>query len=100
MSGSKQTRRSIHMVLPDALIEEIDARFGQRHRSRFIEDVVEETLRRLRRVEAFERILESPDEVGIPEWGARESASDWANGLRQEWDRPTSAESQSADARW
>ncbi|HEX5499236.1 MAG TPA: hypothetical protein VFX03_08420 [Thermomicrobiales bacterium] len=92
MSGASGERRRAHVVLPGELINEIDARVGQRHRSQFIQNAVEDKLRRLRRVEAFERILESPDEVGIPEWGTRESTSDWLRGLREEWDRTTSPE--------
>jgi hypothetical protein len=100
MPGSTRKQRSVHVMLSDALVKEIDARAGQGQRSRFIEEAVEETLRRLRRVEAFKRILESPNEVGVPEWGTRESTSNWINNLRQEWDRATSAENQPADARW
>jgi hypothetical protein len=96
MSVSSGERRRAHVVLSDELIREIDARVGQRHRSQFIEEAVEDKLRRLRRVEAFERILESPDEVGIPEWGTRESASEWVNNLREEWDRGTAPESTGA----
>jgi hypothetical protein len=92
MSVASGERRRAHVLLPDELIKEIDARVGQRRRSQFIQDAVEDKLRRLRRVEAFERILESPDEVGIPEWGTRESTSDWLRDLREEWDRASSPE--------
>lgn len=96
MSAASGERRRAHVVLPDELIKEIDARVGQRHRSEFIEEAVEDKLRRLRRVEAFERILESPDDVGIPEWETRESTSEWINSLREEWNRATSPESTGA----
>jgi hypothetical protein len=86
MSGSPRERRRIQVVLPEATIEEIDGRVGRRQRGQFIQDAVEENLRQLRRAEAFERILASTEDVGIPEWGTRESASEWVDSLRQEWD--------------
>lgn len=52
-------RRQAHVVLPSDLICEIDERVGQRRRSEFIQEAIEEKLHRLRRVEAFKRVVGS-----------------------------------------
>jgi hypothetical protein len=78
-------RRRAHVVLPVELIEEIDALVGHRGRSQFLEEAAVERLRRLRRVEAFERAIAPPTDV-IPEWETRESAAAWVRELRDEWE--------------
>jgi hypothetical protein len=84
MAASTERRRA-HIVLPGALLREIDALVGQRGRSRFFEEAASEKLQRLRRVAAFERATSVPT-VGIPEWETKESAAEWVRELRQEWD--------------
>jgi Arc/MetJ-type ribon-helix-helix transcriptional regulator len=76
----------VHVVLPKDLLREIDARVGQRHRSEFIQEAVEEKLNRLRRVEAFERVVGSIPDGVVPEWDTHESAVAWVRALREEWD--------------
>jgi hypothetical protein len=76
-------RRRAHVVLPDALLREIDARVGQRKRSEFIQQAIEEKLNVLRRVEAFRRVVGSVGDGDIPEWETRESTEAWLRELRQ-----------------
>lgn len=78
-------RRRAHVVLPDELLREIDTRVGQRRRSEFIQEAIEDTLSRLRRVEAFERAIATPTE-GVSAWNTSESAAEWVRDLRQEWE--------------
>lgn len=78
-------RRRAHVVLPTALLREIDARVGPRQRSEFIQEAIENELRRLRRIEAFERAVATPT-LGIPEWETSESTAAWVRELRQEWE--------------
>ena len=78
-------RRRAHVVLPDALLREIDARVGQRKRSEFIQVAIENQLNILRRVEAFERATATPT-LGIPEWETSESAAEWVRTMRRESD--------------
>jgi Arc/MetJ-type ribon-helix-helix transcriptional regulator len=85
MAGATERRRA-HVVLPDKLLEEIDARVGQRHRSEFIQGAIEERLHRLRRVEAFDRVVGSVADGEIPEWETRESTDEWLRKLREEWE--------------
>jgi hypothetical protein len=80
-------RRRAHVVLSDALLREVDARVGQRKRSEFIEQAIVEKLKRLRRVEAFERVVGSVADGEIPEWETRESTAAWLRKLREEWER-------------
>jgi Arc/MetJ-type ribon-helix-helix transcriptional regulator len=79
-------RRRAHVVMPSGLLQEIDARVGQRKRSEFIQEAIEEKLGRLRRVEAFERVVGSVADGDIPEWETRESTSEWLRALREEWE--------------
>lgn len=78
-------RRRAHVVMPEDLLQEIDARVGQRHRSEFIQEAIAEKLQRLRRVEAFERVVGSVAEGEIPEWETRESTDEWLRELRRGW---------------
>lgn len=84
-------RRRAHVVMPDDLLREIDARVGQRKRSEFIQEAIEEKLGRLRRVEAFERVVGSVVDGDIPEWETRESTAEWLRALREEWE-PTGSD--------
>jgi hypothetical protein len=84
MAVSSERRRA-HVVLPGALLREIDALVGRRGRSRFIEEAVSDKLQLLHRVAAFERAIAKPT-VGVPEWETRESAAEWVRELRREWD--------------
>ena len=76
-------RRRAHVVLPTALLNEIDARVGPRQRSEFIQEAIENELRRLRRIESFEQAVATPTE-GIPDWEYTESTAEWLRALRQE----------------
>ena len=79
-------RRRAHVVMPDILLREIDARVGPRRRSEFIQEAIEEKLGRLRRVEAFERVVGSVADGDIPEWETHESTAEWLRALREEWE--------------
>lgn len=76
------TRRRAHVVLPAELLREIDARVGQRRRSEFIQDAIEEKLNLLERVEAFRRVAGSIADGEVPEWETRESTEEWLRELR------------------
>jgi Arc/MetJ-type ribon-helix-helix transcriptional regulator len=77
-------RRRAHVVMPNELLREIDARVDQRTRSEFIQEAIEKKLDRLRRVEAFERVVGSVADGDVPEWETRESTADWLRALRQD----------------
>jgi hypothetical protein len=81
MTVSSERRRE-HVVMPSDLLREIDSRVGRRKRSAFIQEAIEEKLNRLRRVEAFERVVGSVADGDIPEWKTPESTAEWLRGLR------------------
>jgi hypothetical protein len=66
------------------VLREVDSRVGQRKRSEFIQEAIEEKLGRLRRVEAFERVVGSVADGDVPEWETRESTAEWLRALRQD----------------
>jgi len=80
-----------HVVLPKALVEQIDARAGARHRSEFIAEVMGEWLRRLDMVEAAEAFAGSLKDVDTPGWNTPEETSAWVRASRalddQRWRR-------------
>lgn len=76
-----------HIVVPDELITEVDARVGQRKRSRFIAEAIEEKLRTNRVLEAFDRVAGSLVDADIPGWETSESRVEWVRNLRHESDR-------------
>jgi hypothetical protein len=82
--GVSSGRRRAHVVLSRDLLQEIDSRVGQRKRSEFIQEAIEEKLGRLRRVEAFERVVGSVADGDVPEWETRESTAEWLRALRQD----------------
>lgn len=81
MAATTQRRRA-HVVLPDVLLREVDARVGQRSRSEFIQGAIEEKLARLCRVEAFERVVGSLKDVETPGWETPEAAAQWVHDVR------------------
>jgi len=86
--------RRVHIMLPDSLLEEIDAQVGPRKRSQFIQEAVSEKLARQCRDEAFERIVGSLKDVDIPGWETPEAAAQWVRDQRR---HPEKLVSQVAD---
>jgi Arc/MetJ-type ribon-helix-helix transcriptional regulator len=75
-------RRRAHVVLPEELLHKIDARVGQRRRSEFIQEAIEERLNHLERIEAFRQFAGSIADGEVPEWDTRESTEAWLRELR------------------
>jgi Arc/MetJ-type ribon-helix-helix transcriptional regulator len=91
--GVSSGRRRAHVVMSNDLLQQIDSRVGQRKRSEFIQEAIEEKLGRLRRVEAFERVVGAGADGDVPEWETRESTAEWLQTLPQnrEADNPAVA---------
>jgi metal-responsive CopG/Arc/MetJ family transcriptional regulator len=76
-----------HVVLPKELVDSIDDLVGRRARSKFLAEAAEEKLRRLRQIEAIERVAGSLKYVDIPGWETPESTVEWVRKSREEDDR-------------
>jgi hypothetical protein len=76
-----------HVILPEALIAEIDALVGQRRRSAFLAEVAARELRRRRllAILASDKPIWSP--ADHPEIEKAGGAAAWVKKLRREWDR-------------
>ena len=75
-------QRRAHIVLPTELVEAIDAQVGPRGRSRFVQDAVEEKLRRQRLQASLSEMAGSLADVDIPGWETPEAA-EWVRALRR-----------------
>jgi len=58
-----------HVTLPPEMIAEIDSFVGPRKRSEFLAAAAEEQLRRLRLIQAFDRVAGSLKDVDVPGGG-------------------------------
>ena len=79
------TRRA-HVVVPEKLIEEVDALVGKRRRSAFFVEAVAERLQRERLLSAIEKLAGSIPDGEIPEWETPESRQAWIREMREERD--------------
>ena len=77
------TQRRTHIVMPVELVEEIDAQVGPRKRSRFVQEAVEEKLRRQRLQTSLAEMAGSLADVDIPGWETPETAAEWVRALRR-----------------
>lgn len=79
-------RRRAHVALPDELLKQIDERVGQRKRSEFIQEAIEDKLSVLRRAERFKQVVGSIGNGDIPEWDTPEMAAAWVRKIRKDSD--------------
>jgi hypothetical protein len=82
MSVETRPRRA-HIVMPAELVEKIDAQVGPRKRSRFVQEAVEEKLRRQRLHASLAEMAGSLTDVDIPGWETPEAAAEWVRALRR-----------------
>jgi hypothetical protein len=80
---SDTTYRRVHVVMPEELVDAVDALVGKRHRSEFITDVVSAELRRQRLREAVAEMDGALADVDIPGWETPEAAAAWVRALRE-----------------
>ena len=81
-----------HVLMPRETVEAIDRVVGRRGRSRFLADAAEEKLRRIRSLQAFERVAGSISEDEAPWWRTPEDILEWARDQRRDGDeRPREA---------
>ena len=82
-----------HVLMPRDTVEEIDRVVGRRGRSRFLADAAEEKLRRIRLIEAADRLAGSISEDDAPWWRTPDDILAWVRALRSDRDDAGRAES-------
>ena len=83
-SAPKDDGMRAHVVLPDDLIQELDRRAGKRGRSRLLESVVREWLRREDLRSALEEFRAAFAEDPNPDCA---DPVGWVRAIRSEWDQ-------------
>ncbi len=76
-----------HVILPEDLVNAVDAKAGKGKRSQFIEEAIREKLRKEILLSALEEtagILSAEDH---PEWATSEKVAAWVRESRQQSDR-------------
>ena len=71
-----------HVVLPDELVQGVDALVGERARSRFIAEATAEKLRKERLVKAIREGAGILDPKKYPHWSTPEKVDKWIRDLR------------------
>jgi hypothetical protein len=82
--STRETRRA-HVVVPEALLEEVDRRVGKRGRSSFFVEAAKEKLRRERLVDVAHRFAGSL-KGAVSEWDTADKTDAYVRHLRQEVD--------------
>ena len=72
-----------HVVISDDLVEAIDARVGQRGRSRFFEEAAREKLRRLALEESLRSTSGIVDPARYPQWRDATTTREWVRKTRE-----------------
>ena len=78
-----------HIVLPREVVEAVDRLVGQRKRSQFMAEAIQEKLRRERLNAALQATAGILKDADIPEWSTPEATSAWVRNLRREADAAT-----------
>jgi metal-responsive CopG/Arc/MetJ family transcriptional regulator len=73
-----------HVVLRDDLVDELDKLVGKRGRSAFINDALEERLRREKLGRAMKAAAGIAKAEDYPEWETPEKVAAWVRKLRRE----------------
>lgn len=77
-----------HVVVSDEVMQAIDARVGQRGRSRFIEEAAREKLDRLALEESLKETSGLLGKSPRPEWADRRATRDWVRATRSSESEP------------
>ncbi len=72
-----------HLVLPEELVNEVDAIVGKRKRSRYVEDAVRERVRRDKVLAALQNTAGILSAETYPHWATPEDVDNWVSESRQ-----------------
>lgn len=84
--------RRTNLVLPEALVDEVDRIAGPRMRSAYIAEAVEARLKRDRLREVVERTRGALSAEDYPEWSTPEKVVAWVRARRAEFTGPLGAD--------
>jgi metal-responsive CopG/Arc/MetJ family transcriptional regulator len=76
--------RRTNLLLPEALVDEVDQVAGPRGRSRYIAEAVEARLKRDRLRAVVERTAGAWSAADYPEWDSPEKVVEWVRARRAE----------------
>lgn len=79
-------RARAHIVIPESLLEEVDALVGPRRRSEFFEEAAREKVRQEKLRRAAHAVGGSLAGTTITGWESSEEAREWVRSLRRESD--------------
>ncbi len=80
---SRQESRRAHIVVPEALLDEVDRMVGKRGRSSFFVEAATERLRRVRLLESARSVAGSLKDVKGP-WASEDDTDTYVRGLRED----------------
>jgi hypothetical protein len=80
---SRQESRRAHIVVPEALLDEVDRMVGKRGRSSFFVEAATERLRRVRLLESARSVAGSLKDVNGP-WANEDDTDNYVRGLRED----------------
>jgi hypothetical protein len=89
----KTDTKRAHVVIPEALLREVDALVGPRGRSEFFVEAAREKIARERLRGTARELAGSLSDQEIPGWETPEAASAWVRALRSESDQRTHSSS-------
>ena len=78
-----------HIVLPRAVVADVDRLVGHRRRSQFVVEAVCEKLRREQLAAALDATAGILADADLPDWATPEQTSAWVRELRREADATT-----------
>jgi hypothetical protein len=81
----RETKRA-HVIIPDDLLQQVDALVGPRHRSEFFVAATREKVRREHLRRAAHELAGSLRDEPTPGWETPEASSAWVRALRKESD--------------
>ncbi|MBJ7598459.1 MAG: hypothetical protein DLM67_04075 [Candidatus Nephthysia bennettiae] len=78
-----QESRRAHIVVPEALLDEVDRMVGKRGRSSFFVEAATEKLRRVRLLESAQSVAGSLKDIKGP-WASEDETDAYVRGLRED----------------
>ncbi len=76
----------MHVVLPDDLVEAVDALAGKGKKSRFVEEAVRDKLRKERLLAALAETAGALSAEDHPHWATKEDVASWVRESRRQSD--------------